>query len=98
MMAQLYPLLYGLIATAIMSAVLYLIGQLGTGAAARVKGIGSAIPTPAGGSQVPGAVVHIVAGVAFAYAFWGLGRAWAYLQPGQLVLLGAGMGVLRGGP
>jgi hypothetical protein len=94
-MDALYPLLFGLVGTAVMSLVLYLLAQSG-GALAGVRGVGSSVPTPMGGSQVPGAAVHIVAGVVFAYAYLGLGEALTPLAPGLLLLIGALVGVVRG--
>jgi hypothetical protein len=94
-MNNLYSLLYGLVATGLMSLVLALVAQAG-GAAAQVKGIGSSIPTAVGGSQVPGAAVHILAGIVFAYVYMGLGHAWGVLVPWELLLLGAVVGVVRG--
>lgn len=95
-MENLYPLLFGLIGTVVMTFVLYTAGQSGVGKAAMVKGVGSSIPTPVGGSLLPGAIVHVVAGILFGYVFWALGRAWAYLVPGELLALGVGVGIVRG--
>ncbi|HEX9844729.1 MAG TPA: hypothetical protein VGC20_18350 [bacterium] len=94
-MENLYPLLFGLIGTGLMSLVLALVSQSG-GAAAQVKGIGSSIPTPVGGSQVPGAAVHIVGGIVFGYVYLGLGHSMGALVPASLLALGAGVGIVRG--
>jgi hypothetical protein len=91
-----YALLFGAIATAIMSALLYGVGQAGGERMALVKGIGSAIPAPVGGSLTPGLVVHGAGGLFFALVYLWLGHAAGGLVPGQLLALGAGVGLLRG--
>ncbi|HKI99692.1 MAG TPA: hypothetical protein VKB51_14555 [bacterium] len=95
-MENLYPLLFGLVGTGVMSLVLYAIGQAEGPTAAMVRGVGSSITTPVGGSLVPGGAVHIVAGIVFAYLYMGLGHAWAPLAPSLLVLLGLVVGLARG--
>jgi len=95
-MENLYALLYGLLGTALMSFVLYGVQQAGGPSAANVRGIGSSVPTPHGGSLVPGAAAHIVAGALFGLVYLGLGHAWASLAPGSLLALGIGVGLVRG--
>jgi hypothetical protein len=95
-MENVYPLLFGLVGTGVMSLVLYLVGQAGGPTAAAVRGIGSSIPTPVGGSQAPGSAVHIIAGIVFGYVYMGLGHVWAPLVPGLLLALGVGVGIVRG--
>lgn len=95
-MEALYPVLFGLIATLAMSLLLYAIGQSGAQGAEWVKGIGSSIPTPAGGSQVPGAAIHVIAGIVFAYVYALLGRQFAFQVPGQMIALGVVVGLVKG--
>ncbi len=99
-METLYALLFGLIATAVMTILLYGVGQSGVGSVASVKAIGSAIPTPSGGSLVPGALVYIAAGLLFGVDYLALGRYFAYnfeyLEIQALLGLGALVGIARG--
>jgi hypothetical protein len=95
-MEYLYALVFGLVGTGVMTLVLYLISQIGAQSVAQVKGIGSAIPTPSGGSLVPGTAVHIAVGLIFGLVYLALGRQFAYLVPGALLGLGAGVGFVRG--
>ena len=95
-METLYALLFGLIATAVMTILLYVVGQTGVGSVASVKAIGSAIPTPSGGSLVPGALVYIAAGLLFGVVYLSLGRNFAYLEVQPLLGLGALVGIARG--
>ena len=99
-MDTLYALLFGLIATAVMTILLYGVGQSGVNSVAFVKAIGSAIPTTSGGSQVPGALVYIAAGLLFGVVYLALGRNIAYnfeyLEIQPLLGLGALVGIARG--
>ena len=95
-MEFLYAALFGLVATAVMTSLLYLVNQSGSEMGTLVKGIGSAVPTPAGGSQTPGVLVHVIAGLAFAYLYEALGRELALPQPGQMLALGDAVGIVRG--
>jgi len=91
-MVYLAALLFGLIGTGVMSGVLYAIEQAG---APLVRGIGSAIPAPQGGSLMPGTTVHVVGGLFFGLVYLWIGQALPGLVPWQLLLLGVGVGVLR---
>ncbi len=95
-METLYALLFGLIATAVMTILLYAVGQSGVSSVASVKAIGSAIPTPSGASLVPGALVYIAAGLLFGVVYLALGRNFAYLEIQPLLGLGALVGIARG--
>ena len=95
-METLYALLFGLIATAVMTILLYGVAQSGVSSVASVKAIGSAIPTTSGGSLVPGALVYIAAGLLFGVVYLALGRNFAYLEIQPLLGLGALVGIARG--
>jgi len=86
---------YGLIGSAVMSALLYLAAQASGGVRSGIRGIGSAIPAPPGGSLVPGASVHFAAGAVLAGLYALLGATWGPLSPGGLLALGLGVGLLR---
>ena len=96
-MEMFYTPLFGLLATAVMTVLLYAISNSGNEGMAFVRGIGSAVPTQAGGSLTPGVVVHVLAGLVFAYLYAALGRQFAFEMPGQMLALGVVVGLLRGG-
>ncbi len=95
-MENLYALLFGLIGTGVMSLLLYLVGQSGGDALANVRGIGSSIPAPRGGSQIPGAIIHIAAGLGFGLIFLAVGNAYVWYSPAGLLGFGAVLGIVKG--
>lgn len=95
-MENLYALIFGLIGTGIMSLLLYLVGELGGVTGENVRGIGSSIPAPRGGSQIPGAMIHLAAGAGFGLLYLVFGGGYVWYSPAALLAFGAVTGIVRG--
>ena len=95
-MENFISLLFGLIATLLMSGLLYLTARSGVERSEWVRGVGSSIPTGTGGSLVPGASIHLVAGAVFGFVYLMIGQAFVWVSPAGLLAFGAGLGVARG--
>lgn len=90
-----FALLYGLAGTGVMSFVLRIAHEANFSGAEEVYAIGSVVPRPPGSSPWPGIVIHLLAGMGFALLYLAIGDAILLYAPG-LLLLGAGIGLLRG--
>lgn len=87
-----WALVFGLVATGLMSGALWLVRQ---GGAEGVWGIGSTVPRPPGGSDAPGMLVHIAAGLLFGVAYLLAARLLVLPAWWELLLLGVGLGVVH---
>ncbi len=93
-MDYLYALLFGLIGTAVMTIVLRLVHSSGTESTLQVHAIGSTVPRTSD-SSAPGVVIHILVGLAGGVIYMLIGNEYL-LYTGGLLLLGIGVGLLRG--
>lgn len=91
-----YALVFGLIATAVMSLVLFVLRSSGFPNAELVRGIASTVPCPSSGSEAPGVIVHLLAGMLLGLVYLLVGRNLGPVGAGGLLLLGLGVGLLRG--
>lgn len=89
-------LLFGWIAAGVMSLLLFAINKTGSLKSYLVKGIGSSIPTPQGGSMVPGFFIFLVTGAVTGLVYMLVGQEFRWFSPAGLLLFGAGLGLGRG--
>ena len=95
-MTVIAALIIGLIGSGLMSLFLRTLARIGGQDAWPVFGVGSSIPTPTGGSLIPGTIGHLGAGMIFAYIYLALARQMTGMEPVDLLMLGGGVGILRG--